>query len=81
MDRDGDDRGAERRQDRPELADALGVGTATAADVDDLTDLQDVPSVEGPGSHDVVDGAAEALEDELDRRGLGPAARSARPRR
>ena len=49
-DGDGDDGGAERGQDLPELADALGVGPAAPSDVDGVADLEDVPAVEGAGA-------------------------------
>ena len=76
--RDGDDGRAERFEDRAQLADALAVRASAPADVDGVSDLEDVAAVEGSRCMDAVDRAPEIVDDLLDVDDLGLAGVGAR---
>jgi len=50
VERHGDDGGAQRAEDVPELADAIGVGASAAAGVDGVGHLEDIAPIQVPGA-------------------------------
>ena len=66
-DRNGDDGVAEAGNDRAQLADAFGVGAAAATNIDGLSHLENVTTVEGAGKFDPLNMLAKAAHSLLHR--------------